>query len=56
MQHWDSKSRPLGHESPPTTTRPGLPVVTKLVERSLSTQVFTVNSFEKNKSKNKEGH
>ena len=25
MRHWDSNSRPLGQESPPLTTRPGLP-------------------------------
>ena len=25
LQPWDSNSRPLGHESPPVTTRPGLP-------------------------------
>jgi len=25
IQHWDSNPRPLEHESPPITTRPGLP-------------------------------
>ena len=25
MQHWDSNPRPSEHESPPLTTRPGLP-------------------------------
>ena len=27
MRYWDSNSRPLGQESPPLTTRPGLPLI-----------------------------
>ena len=39
IQRWDLNSRSLGHESPPLTTRPGLPSFMVVTQRKHCTKI-----------------